>query len=146
MLTLTGEYALRGLIYMAQHGADRPITGNEIAARTGIPPKYLSKILGSLVRAGVLESTRGIGGGFQMTRPPKRISLFEVLAPFEQFQRRRCPFGNQLCSEDDPCQAHDRWKRVIDAQLRFLNNTSVHDVAVKRYQKPRRRLRKSRRA
>ena len=143
MLTLTGEYALRATIYLAQHVQDWPIPGRRIAEQAGIPAKYLSKVLGDLVRAGVLKSSPGRTGGFRMRRPAAKTRLGQVLDPFEQFDRRRCPFGNQTCSEARPCLAHDRWKKVVDAQQRFLAETTVHDVALSASQK-RRTTRKKR--
>ncbi len=131
MLTRTSEYALRAMIHLAQHEKDWPIAGPRIAKATEIPPKYLSKILGDLVRVGVLESSPGKSGGFRMFRTPKATSLLAVLTPFEQFANRRCPFGNQKCNEIDPCNAHDQWKKVIEAQQQFLAKTSVQDIAAK---------------
>ena len=131
MISLTSEYALRAMIYLAQHAAEWPISGKEIAEGAGVPPKYLSTILSSLVHAGVLESTRGKRGGFRMVRSPKATPLFEILAPFENFERRRCPFGNQRCSDDDPCVAHAEWKKVVTSMHQFLKKTMVVDVAKK---------------
>jgi len=132
MVSKTGEYALRSMIYIAQHGKDRSISGKEIAAQSGIPSKYLSTVLGALVRAGVLESSRGVGGGFRMVRSAKKVELYEVLAPFEQFDNDRCPFGQQVCSDGDPCVGHEEWKRLKLAQRRFLERTTIHDVAFKK--------------
>lgn len=129
MLSLTGQYALRALIHLAQHVDEWPIAGKRIAQETGIPAKYLSKVLGDLVRARILESSRGIGGGFRMSRTPRQTRLIDVLAPFEQFDWPRCPFGNRECSDQNPCQAHDRWKKVIEMEHGFLRKTSVLDVA-----------------
>ncbi len=129
MLSLTGQYALRALIFLAQHVDEWPIPGKRIAQETEIPAKYLSKVLGDLVRARILESSRGIGGGFRMKRTARQTLLIDVLAPFEQFDWPRCPFGNQECSEQNPCQAHDRWKKVIDMERGFLRMTSVFDVS-----------------
>jgi len=138
MFSLTGEYALRAMIYLAQHEAQWPIPGKRIAAQSGIPAKYLSKILGDLVRAGVLRGTRGLGGGFRMVQGPRTTTLFDVLKPFETFTQQRCPFGNKECSDSDPCLAHDQWKKVLEAQLRFLQRTSVSDAAIKKRSAPRR--------
>ncbi len=135
MLSLTSHYALRAMVHLAKHSEEWPITGAVIAEEAGIPAKYLSKILGDLVRAGILESTRGKSGGFRMTLSPKKTMLVDVLAPFEQLDRRRCPFENLACDSEDTCLAHDRWMKVVDARSRFLEHTSVYDVALK----PRRR-------
>ncbi len=131
MLSRTSEYALRALIHLAQHEEECPVSGARIAAETDVPPKYLSKILGDLARAGVLESAPGKTGGFRLALPAKQISLLDVLLPFEQFERRRCPFGNHVCSDVNPCNAHDKWKKVIETEQRFLRKTSVHDIALR---------------
>jgi len=130
MLTLSSQYALRALIYLALHEGEWPVPGRRIAEEAGIPAKYLLKILGDLVRSGVLESSPGKSGGFRLRRPADKTVLFDVLAPFEHFERRRCPFGNQECSDRKPCLAHDRWKKVIEAQQRFLQDATIYDVAV----------------
>ena len=130
MLSLTSEYALRSIIYLAQHVDDWPITGKRIAEHAGVPSRYLSKILGDLVRSGVLISSPGKTGGFRLRRPAEETWLHEILTPFEPFDNRRCPFGNQDCNEENPCLAHDRWKKVVESQQKFLDETSVADVAV----------------
>ena len=132
MLTLTSEYALRAIIYLAQHADGSPISGTRIAVETGISRKYLSKVLSDLVRAGVLRASPGKGGGFGLNRPPKQIHLYEVFVPFEPVlsNRRPCPFGNEECSDEQPCLGHDRWKRVRETYSQFLHGTSVHDVAL----------------
>ncbi|GAG38092.1 unnamed protein product [marine sediment metagenome] len=117
------------MIYLTQRDADWPIPGPEIAEQVGIPRKYLSKVLGDLVRCGMLDSAPGKRGGFRLRRPAREITLVEVLTPFEQFGQRSCPFGNQHCSDDHPCLAHNRWKAVLETQQRFLEETSIHDVA-----------------
>ncbi len=131
MLTLTSEYALRALIYLAQHADSWPIPGRRIAEHADIPPKYLSKILGDLVRFGVLESSPGKTGGFRLRNSAKETKLYEVLSPFEQFDRRRCPFGNNECSDDNPCLAHSKWKQVVELEQRFLRETTIHEVAIR---------------
>ncbi len=131
MLSLTSEYALRAMVYLTQRKDEWPIPGRQIAADTGIPRKYLLSILSTLVRAKILDSSPGRGGGFSLARSPREVMLFEVLAPLEQSlgTRRSCPFGNGPCNEDDPCPAHDRWRRVREEYSRFLEETSVHAAA-----------------
>ncbi|MEK6674936.1 MAG: Rrf2 family transcriptional regulator [Planctomycetota bacterium] len=134
MISLTGEYALRAMIFLAEHADACPIPGSRIAESAGVPRKYLSTILGDLVRSGILEGTRGRSGGFQIARPTKEIRLFDVVAPFEPIHanRRACPFGNKICSEHDPCAAHEKWKEVNAALTRFLEETTLQDFALKR--------------
>lgn len=133
MLSITGEYALRAMVYLARNADACPIPGPRIAEAAGVPRKYLSAILADLVRAGLLEGSRGKTGGFQLTRCPQAVSLAEVVAPFEPINanRKSCPFGNRICSDVDPCSAHERWKEVNSAFTRFLEDTTLQDVAAK---------------
>lgn len=119
------------MIHLVQHEADWPVSGRMIAERAAIPAKYLSKILGDLVRVGVLESSPGKAGGFKLRRPAKETMLREVLTPFEQFEHGRCPFGSDDCSDETPCLAHEGWKEVVGSRDRFLRETSVYDIAVR---------------
>ncbi|MFQ5502619.1 MAG: RrF2 family transcriptional regulator [Phycisphaerae bacterium] len=131
MWTRTSEYALRAVIHLTQNCGDWPIPGNQIAEKAGIPSKYLSKVLGDLVRIGLLSSSRGKHGGFGLARSPKEIRLIDILEPFEQFEPRRCPFGNRLCSDEEPCLAHEEWKSIVESEEVFLRTKTVYDVAVK---------------
>lgn len=145
VLTTTSHHALKALIFMAQHPDDGPMTGARIAEATGIPPKYLSKILGDLVRADVLVSVKGKRGGFAFARPPEDIPLLAVLSPFEQMEQRRCPFANQACSSADPCAAHAEWSRVLERLRGFFAENTVAEVCFKQAQMDRRNRPKSRR-
>lgn len=147
MLTRTGEYALQAMVYLAQNQEQGPISGPRIAERLGIPQKYLSSVLADLVRVGVLVSMRGKGGGFNLARRPKDIGLAQVLKPFEPIlhpNRTPCPFGNSVCSDDDPCAGHDCWKPIKEAYARFLEGTSLGDVSQEGRPRSKRRTRRTR--
>lgn len=131
MISRTSEYALQAMIHLARHVDDWPIPGRKIAEKTGVPPKYLAAVLSDLVRERVLKSSPGARGGFRLARPAKEILLSEVFAPFEPVlaNRRPCPFGQEVCSDDDPCAGHEEWKCVRETYQRFLESNSIHDVA-----------------
>jgi len=129
MLTRTSHYALRALVFLTEHEKDWPIPGARIARDAEIPAKYLSKILGDLVRSGVLEGSPGRTGGFRLRQPAAQIMLIDVLAPFEHFDRRECPFDNRRCSDKNPCGAHSAWKQVVTVRQDFLCDTSLGDIA-----------------
>ncbi|MFQ5429006.1 MAG: RrF2 family transcriptional regulator [Phycisphaerae bacterium] len=131
MLSQTAQYALRGLVYVAEHGVDAPVLAEEIAKKTGVPRQYLSSILRKAVRAGLLKSTRGKGGGFQLARARSRIRLLEVLRLFDDVvARAACPFGQARCSDENPCIFHDYWKPVATAYGAMLESTTLEDVVL----------------
>lgn len=140
MFSLSSKYALRAMICLTQHADEWPISSERIAERTDVPAKYMSKILGDLARCGILRSTRGKNGGFRMARPPEKIVLYDVLAPFELalVAERTCPFGGLACSDESPCLGHEKWKKVYQVYVSFLKRTSIRDVALNGRGNPRR--------
>lgn len=142
MLSMTAQYALRAFVYIATHGSDRPVLAKEIAAHTGVPSHYLSRILRDAVRAGLLESARGVGGGFRLSRPPGRIKLLDVLSPFDDvLDRSRCPFGQPRCNDASPCGFHEYWKPISQAYRRMLEETTLTQIDEKGLAAGRRRSR-----
>ena len=73
------EYALRALFILAQSRPDRPYPIQELSERENIPIKFLEQILLSLRREGLLESKRGVGGGYQLARLATEITVGEVI-------------------------------------------------------------------
>ena len=129
MLSQTAEYALRTVLYLATTDQAELSNVSDIAERLDIPRNYLSKTLHQLARAGVLTSTRGKHGGFRLTKPPSRLSLAEVVAPFDgPTGARICLLGRAACSDSDPCPAHGRWKSVSNEVSTFFRETKVSDL------------------
>lgn len=131
MLSKTAQYALRAMVFVACQGDQDPVLAKDIAANTGVPPHYLSRILRDAVRVGLLESTRGVGGGFRLARPAKKIRLMDVLAPFDDvLGRSRCPFGQPRCHDDHPCGFHEHWKPISLAYRQMLEKTTLDEVGL----------------
>ena len=93
MLSQTVEYALRAAVYLAGESPE-PRTTDQVAAATRVPKAYLSKVLQGLVRAGVAQSRRGLGGGMTLAKPPGELTILEVVDAVEPIGRiRACPLG-----------------------------------------------------
>ncbi len=130
MLTTTSGYALRSMVVLAELGESEAVSSQRIARGSGVPRKYLSKILADMVCAGLLTAGRGRGGGFRLAKRSERIRLFEVVAPFEPVSDQpMCPLGKLAWTDAAPCGAHQRWKAVQLAYDRFLRETTIADVA-----------------
>lgn len=129
MLSQTAEYALRAVLYVAQHGTDRLVQVNEMAEALHIPRNYLSKIVHALVREGVLRSTRGKSGGFRLAAAPERLYVVQVVAPFGGVgEQRHCLLGQAQCRDRNPCAAHARWKQVADHVAEFFRETTIAEL------------------
>jgi Rrf2 family protein len=128
MLSQTAEYALRAVLYVAQHG-DRLVQAGEMAQALRIPRNYLSKIVHALAREGVLESTRGKSGGFRLAHTPDRVTVAQVVAPFDRLDEvRHCLLGRAQCSDRNACAAHRRWKDVAERVAAFFRETTVAEL------------------
>lgn len=124
----TTQYAVRAVLFVAEHGTDEPVRVDAIAAALNVPRNYLSKTLHSLARAGVLRSGRGPRGGFQLASAPDEISLARVAAPFDDLAARTCLLGRKSCGWKNPCSVHPRWEAVSNALQAFFRDTTIADL------------------
>jgi len=93
VISQTVEYALRAVVHLANE-APSARTTDQIAEATRVPRAYLSKVLQSLCRAGLVRSQRGIGGGMTLAKSAAELTILEVVNAVEPIQRiRTCPLG-----------------------------------------------------
>lgn len=79
MLTKTSRSAIRLLTHLGQLRTSEPLSPRVLAERLGESPTYLAKVAGHLVRAGILQSQRGVAGGVVLSRAPETITLLAVV-------------------------------------------------------------------
>ena len=133
MLSITSQYALRALTHLARH-AGEPVLGRDLAQAVEIPANYLSKVLLTLRNAGLVDTTRGSGGGYRLRRPANEIHLLDVVVLFEEISGTKacCFLGRtRTCSDSTPCSAHSTWRGLQGAYLRFLVTTPLSAIAGK---------------
>lgn len=93
MFSQTVEYALRAMVYLAKRPGTACPNG-EIAEVTKVPPAYLSKVLQSLRKAGIVTSQRGVGGGVTFHRDSKELTVLEIVQAVDPIKRiQSCPLG-----------------------------------------------------
>lgn len=140
MLSTTAQYALRALSQLAGSPPDEPVRGRDLACRSGVPANYLSKLLLTLGNAGLIEATRGTGGGYRLARKPESVFLAEIVEMIDGgVARPPCLLGlREDCSDLDPCCAHESWRGAKLAYLEFLHTTTLADIAAQDYGRQRR--------
>jgi Rrf2 family protein len=127
MLPRTAEYAVRAAVALARCYGRRAMSADEIATVLGAPRNYLSKTLNALTREGLLTSTRGPGGGFELAVPPERISVADITDIFAgpRAAPARCLLNDALCDVTLPCSAHERWTDVKRLARQPLQQTTI---------------------
>ena len=78
-----GDYAIRGMVYLASQAPGRVVLVSEIARAMDIPPLFLAKIFQQFTKLGLVKSFRGSGGGFLLGRSPEEITLCEIVEAVE---------------------------------------------------------------
>src|SRR6267142_4310638 len=123
-LSLRGEYALRALLVLGLHYGDKVIPIGVISEQQNIPKRFLEQILNDLKSAGILESKRGIAGGYRLKVPPDRITLAEVirhiegpLAPVSCVSERF--YEKCSCPDEDKCAIRSVMMDVRSAIVRI---------------------------
>jgi Rrf2 family protein len=131
-LSVRGEYALRALIVLGLDYIedDSVVRIQEISTRQNIPKRFLEQILNDLKSAGLLESKRGIAGGYRLKRSPEDITLAEVirhiegpLAPVSCVSERF--YEKCSCPNEDKCAIRSVMKEVRDAIVKILEDVTV---------------------
>ena len=119
MLAITSKApcAVRALIELARRQGRGPVPIADIARRRGIPVQFLEGVFGALRRAGVLQSQRGVKGGYSFARPPEELTVLEVVLVLE---------GDLHI---DGAEEGDVWSSAADALRGVLGGTTIADLA-----------------
>ena len=134
-LSTKGRYAVMAMADLAANGSDRPVALADIAERQEISLSYLEQLFGKLRRAQLVRSTRGPGGGYQLSRVPDEIIISDiVLAVDEMLKATRCTPGNATgCRSDQSrCLTHELWQELGSQIYLFLSSVTLSDVVDKR--------------
>ena len=127
-LSSLADYAVVMMAAAARHcgGAGR-LNATLLAVETGVPLPTVQKLVSRLSSAGLLESARGTGGGFRLSRPPSAISLADIVEAVEgPIAMTACvEDGRQDCGLDHHCTVKPHWNAVNDAVRGALAGVSL---------------------
>ncbi len=102
------------MIELANNEGQGPIGVREIAARQGIPERFLEQLISSLRRSGLVSSHRGAQGGFALAKRPKDISAFDIVEALEgPFNPVACLSPNdESCEKNAACATQNLWRQA----------------------------------
>ncbi len=129
-LTRKGEYAIRGIVYLATQPAEQVCLLSDIASAVDVPQTFLAKIFQQFSKIGLVRSYRGTGGGFVLGRSPDKITLLEVVEAVEgPIAPNRCVTGEGECSRDADCTVHPVWVSVQNQVRDILARVTLLDLS-----------------
>jgi Rrf2 family protein len=128
--TKTGEYAIRAILFLARQSEDALVMSSEVAKKEDIPSHYLAKILQRMAKYGYVDSYKGRGGGFKITKLALDSSILEIVERIEgPVITLKCVTGLKECSDEHPCPLHDEWSELRDRIHNLISSKSVREVA-----------------
>lgn len=128
-LTSKADYAVRAVLDIAGHHPGIRTT-RQITTGMDLPRNFLSQILATLVRHGLLRSTAGPAGGYNLARSPSEISLLEVIEIIEgPVAADECVLGGGSCDWTGVCPLHHTWTEAKAGFTSRLAATTFEDLA-----------------
>jgi Rrf2 family protein len=131
VLTKKSKYGLKAVLMLAEETGRGPVLVSELADREGLPKKFLEAILLELKRHGLLQSKKGKGGGYFLSRKPTDITLGQVIRVLDgplalipcvsQTAYMKC----EECIDEQTCGIRLAMKEVRDATAQILDNTTL---------------------
>lgn len=128
-LSTMGRYGLRTLMDIAEHQKEGAVTLQAIADRQELSQKYLWHVITPMKNAGLINVTRGAGGGYKLARDPKQISLLDILTAVEgKVCIVPCVHTSTSCKRSKTCHAKTAWETVNDAICNSLKSMTLHSI------------------
>ncbi|WP_375207246.1 Rrf2 family transcriptional regulator [Hyphococcus sp.] len=139
-LTTKGRYAVSALADIAATGSARdsdggPVALSDVALRQGISLSYLEQLFAKLRRAGLVESVRGVAGGYALTAPASQIRVADIVAAVdEEIRTTACAPGSSIGCQGTSarCLTHDLWDELGRQIEVFLNAVTLEDIIERR--------------
>ena len=124
-LTTKGRYAVTAMLDLALHSAAGPVTLADISTRQGISQSYLEQLFGKLKRARLVQSLRGPGGGYALTRPPRSISISQIISGEGEGIDATRSGGSGDSQDGLVCITHELWTNLSRRIDDFLSDISL---------------------
>lgn len=129
-LTTKGRFAVTAMIDLALRDGGGPVTLADISQRQKISLSYLEQLFGRLRRQGLVNSTRGPGGGYRLARQPVEVSVADIiLAVDEPIDATQCQ-GKENCHDDHKCLTHDLWTKLNAHIFDYLKAVTLEQLVV----------------
>lgn len=129
-ITRQADYAVRAVLYLAQHGPDGRVSTAQIARAQNIPSLFLAKIVSQLAAAGIVRATRGPHGGVALARPSDEISMLEIVETIDgPLTLNECVADPERCTMNETCPLRTIWCEAQMGLVKKLSQTDFRQLA-----------------
>ena len=129
MISTRGRYALRVMLYLAEHGNGEKVPMKEVAKTEDLSLKYLEQILPVLTKNGLIEGVHGKGGGYKLTRKPEQYTVEEILRHTEgSLAPVACMEGGETCERAAKCKTLPMWSELDEVVSEYLSGITLYDL------------------
>jgi Rrf2 family protein len=129
-LTRAADYAVRIMTYLASKPQGTVIPKSVLATQSDAPDSFVSKILQSLARSGLIEARRGVEGGFLLLERGAKASLLDVVESIDgPISLNVCLSAEGNCLRSGSCAAHAVWRQAQEAMLAVLRQAKIAGMA-----------------
>ncbi len=130
MISTKGRYALRVMVYLAEHNDGNYMPLKEIATNQDISKKYLEGIMSSLSKAGLITGVHGKGGGYMLNKAPSDYSVFDIL---DVTEKSLAPVacltnGAKPCERAADCRTLPVWQGLQEVMNDYLKGITLQDL------------------
>ena len=137
-ISTKARYGMRAMAELASPQSGSTLSVKEIGARQNISIKYLSQIMNTLKKAGLVRSICGMHGGFTLLKPPQHITLMDVFQALEGTTTPvDCVDNPGICPIEESCMTRDIWVEIKQSIDKILKRTTLQDLVERKKKKSR---------
>jgi Rrf2 family iron-sulfur cluster assembly transcriptional regulator len=133
-ITQEDDYALRVVLYLYKHGGGERVEAKVISESENVPLRFLLKLLRKLVRAGIVKSFRGTGGGYQIAKPASEVTLRHVIEAIEgPIYMNKCLYDEGMCNlkRTQSCEIHAALESFQSKMLSQMDDITFEEILKK---------------
>jgi Rrf2 family protein len=118
------------MVHLAELPMDGRVSTASISEAENIPLPFLTKVISRLATAGLVTTSRGMGGGVSLARSPEEVTLLQVVEAVDgPIVLNHCLLRSGTCDREPSCAAHDVWGEVQDRLVHELDAVTMKDLA-----------------
>ena len=135
-ISTKGRYALRLMLELSLADEGQPLSLRDVAKRQQLSDNYLEQIVTPLVKAGLVRSVRGAGGGYLLSRRPEEYTVGDILRPLEgDLAPVECATDESFCQRCGECVTVELWQEIHRAVSQVVDSVTLADLKARYYDK-----------